>query len=95
MNEYEQIMKQAKEQGLDFDGKDIVIPITENKLMFNGEMRFGRVFDDVIYVFRDVEEPLSENGFISEPFIYIISNQYETWVSNGLMLYRIDFYVVE
>jgi hypothetical protein len=95
MNEYEQIMKQAKEQGLDFDGKDIIIHITENKLMFNGEMRFGRVFDLAAYVFRDVEEPLSETGSVSEPFIYRIVDRYDTWVSNGAMLYRIDFYVVE
>ena len=33
MNEYEQILQKAKDQGLDFNGKDIIIPITENKLM--------------------------------------------------------------
>ena len=75
--------------------KNIVIPITENKLMFNGEMRFGRVFDLAAYVLRDVEEPLSETGSVSEPFIYRIVDHYDTWVSNGVMLYRIDFYIVE
>ena len=95
MSEYEQILQKAKEQGIDFDGKDIIIPITENKLMFNGEMRFGRIFDLAVYVLRDVEEPLSETGSVSEPFIYRIVEHYDTWVSNGAMLYRIDFYVVE
>ena len=59
MTEYEQIMKRAKEQGLNFDGKDILIPIAENQLMFNGEMYFGRIFGRVAYIFRDVEEPLA------------------------------------
>lgn len=85
MNEYEQVLQKAKEQGLDFSNKDIIIPITENKLMFNGEMRFGRIFDFAAYVLSDVEEP----------FIYRIVDHYDTWVSNGSMLYRIDFYVVE
>ena len=95
MSEYEQIIQKAKEQGLDFDGKDIIIPITENKLMFNGDLYFGRVFDNVAYVFRDVEEPLSETGSMSEPFIYRIINRYETWITNGSMFYKINFYVVE
>ena len=95
MNEYEQILRKAKEQGLDFDGKDIIIPITENKLMFNGELYFGRVFDSVAYVFRDIEEPLAESGSMSEPFIYRLLDHYETWISNGAMLYRIDFYTIE
>lgn len=95
MNEYEQILQKAKEQGLDFDGKNIVIPITENKLMFNGETLFGRNFGSIMYVLRTVEEPLSENGSAWEPFVYRIVDKYETWISNGAMLYRIDFYVVE
>lgn len=95
MNEYEQILQKAKEQGLDFEGKDIIIPITENKLMFNGEMRFGRIFDSVAYVLRDVEEPLAENGSVSEPFIYRLVDHYETWITSNPIAYRIDFYVVE
>lgn len=95
MNEYEQIMQRAKEQGLDFDGKDIIIPITENKLMFNGEIYFGRVFDSVAYVFRDVDEQFSEKSFISEPFIYRLVDHYETWITNVAIAYRIDFYIVE
>ena len=95
MNEYEQILQRAKEQGLDFDGKDIVIPIAENKLMFNGEMYFGRVFDTVAYILRDVEEPLAEKGSVSEPFIYRLVDHYETWITNSSIAYRIDFYVVE
>ena len=55
MNEYEQILRKAKEQGLDFDGKNIVVPITENKFMFNGELLFGRNFGSIMYVLRDVE----------------------------------------
>jgi hypothetical protein len=95
MNEYEQIMQRAKEQGLNFDGKDIIIPIAENKLMFNGEMYFGRIFGSVAYILRDVEEPLAEKGSISEPFIYKLVDHYETWITSVSMAYRIDFYVVE
>lgn len=95
MNEYEQIMQKAKEQGLNFDGKDIIIPIAENKLMFNGEMYFGKVYNKFACVFRDVEEPLAEKGFVSEPFIYRLVDHYETWLTGGSMAYRIDFYIVE
>ena len=95
MNEYEQILQKAKEQGLDFSGKNIVIPIAENKFMFNSETLFGRNFGSFIYVLRDVEEPLFENGVNWEPFVYRIVDKYETWISNGAMLYRIDFYIVE
>lgn len=95
MNEYEQIITRAKKQGLDFDGKDIIIPITENKLMFNGEMYFGRIFDHVAYVLRDIEEPLAEKGSVPEPFIYRLVDHYETWIANSTMAYRIDFYIVE
>lgn len=95
MNEYEQILQKAKEQGLDFDGKDIIIPITENKLMLNGELYFGRMFDTVAYVLKNVDEQFSEKGYTSEPFIYRILEHYDTWISNGMMLYRINFYIVE
>lgn len=95
MNEYKEILKKAKEQGLDFEGKDIIIPITENKLMFNGEMRFGRVFDTIAYVLRDVEEPLFENGSVPEPFIYRLVDHYETWITSNPIAYRIEFYIVE
>lgn len=95
MNEYEQILQRAKEQGLDFDDKDIIIPITENKLMLNGEIYFGRMFDAMAYVLKNVDEQFSEKCYASEPFIYRILEHYETWISNGMMLYRIDFYIVE
>lgn len=95
MNEYEQILQKAKEQGLDFDDKDIIVPITENKLMLNGVMYFGRVFDNVVYVLRDVDEQFSEKGFCSEPFLYRIVDKYHTWIVNGSMAYSIEFYIVE
>ena len=95
MNEYEQIMKRAKEQGLSFDGKDILIPIAENQIMFNGEMYFGRIFSSVAYILRDVEEPLAEKGSVWEPFIYRLVDHYETWLTGGSIAYRTDFYVVE
>lgn len=95
MNEYEQILQRAREQGLDFDGKDIIIPIAENKLMFNSEVYFGRIFGRVVYILRDVEEPLAEKGSVWEPFIYRIVDHYETWITSGSMAYRTDFYVVE
>lgn len=95
MNEYEQILQKAKEQGLDFDGKDIIIPIAENKLMLNGEVYFGRVFDLVAYVLRNIEEPFFEKGFCSEPFLYRIVDKYHTWIVNGSITYNIEFYIVE
>jgi hypothetical protein len=95
MNEYEQILQKAKEQGLDFDGKDIIIPIAENKLTLNGKVCFGRVFDFVAYVLRDVDEQFSEKGFCSEPFLYRIVDKYHTWIVNGSMAYNIEFYIVE
>lgn len=95
MTAYEEILQKAKNQGLDIDGKNIVIPIAENKLIFNGEMRFGRIFDTVAYVLRDVEEPLSENGYASEPFVYRLVDHYETWITSNPIAYRIDFYIVE
>ena len=95
MNEYEQILQKAKEQGLDFTDKNIVIPIAENKFMFNGTMCFGRAFDNLICVLRDVEEPLADRGFIQEPFIYRIVDKYNTWITGGTIAYRIDFYIVE
>ena len=95
MNEYEQILQKAREQGLNFDGKNILIPIAENKIMFNGEMYFGRIFGRVAYIIRDVEEPLAEKGSVWEPFIYRIVDKYETWIIGGSIAYRTDFYVVE
>jgi hypothetical protein len=95
MSEYEQILQKSKEQGLNFDGKDILIPIAENKLMLNGEMYFGRIFGRVVYILRDVEEPLAEKGSVWEPFIYRIVDHYETWITGGSIAYRTDFYVVE
>jgi hypothetical protein len=95
MNEYEQILQRAKEQGLDFDGKDIIIPIAENKLMLNGEVYFGRVFDYVVYVLKNIDEPFSEKGFCSEPFLYRIVDKYHTWIVNGSITYNIEFYIVE
>ena len=95
VNEYEQILQKAKKQGLDFDGKNIVVPIAENKLMFNGETLFGRNFGSFMYVLRDVEEPLAEKGSVWEPFIYRIVDHYETWITGGSIAYRTDFYVVE
>lgn len=95
MNEYEQILHKAKEQGLDFDGKDIIIHIAENKVMLNGDIYFGRVFDFVVYVLRSVEEHFSENGFCTDPFLYRIVDKYSTWIVNGSITYKIEFYVVE
>ena len=95
MNEYEQILQKAKKQGLDFSGKNIVVPIAENQFMFNGETLFGKNFGSIMYVLRDVEDPLFENGVKWEPFIYSIVDKYETWISNGSILYRVDFYIVE
>jgi hypothetical protein len=97
MNEYEQIIKRAKEQKLDFEDKYILIPRDENRFSINGNLCFGRVFEDteMAVLLRDVEEPYSETGFIKEPFIYRIVDKYKTYLSNGTMFYLVEFYVVE
>jgi hypothetical protein len=98
MTEYEQIIKRAKEQGINLDDKYILIPGSdENRFRLNGNGCFGRVFEDteMVVLLRDVEEPYSETGFIKEPFIYRIVDKYKTYLSNGTISYLVEFYVIE
>jgi hypothetical protein len=97
MSEYEQIVARAKEQDIDLEDKYVLIPRDENRFSINGDLCFGRVFEDteIVVLLRDVEEPYSETGFIKEPFIYRIVDKYRTYLSNGTMAYLVEFYVIE
>lgn len=48
MSEYEQILERAREQGINLDGKSILIPTEcfENRFTLNGNLCFGRVFEN-------------------------------------------------
>lgn len=97
MSEYLQILKRAKEQGIDLEGKMVLIPKAENRFHLNDSPVYGRVWEDTGYValLRDVEEPYSETGFIKEPFIYRVKDKYKTYLSDGCISYLVEFYVVE
>ena len=97
MSEYLQIIKRAKEQGIDLEGKMVLIPKAENRFHLNDAPVYGRIWEDTGYValLRDVEEPYSETGFITEPFIYRIKDKYNTYLSGGSISYLVEFYVVE
>ena len=97
MSEYEQIIARAKEQNINLDDKYVLIPRSENRCSINGELCFGRIFEDseMAVLLRDVEEPYAEDGFIKEPFIYRIVDKYHTYLSNGSMYYLVEFYVIE
>ena len=98
MNEYEQIIARAKEQKIDFENKYILIPgADENRFSLNGIGCFGRVFEDteIAVLLRDVDCQYSETGWIKEPFIYRIVDKYKTYLSNSVISYLVEFYVIE
>lgn len=97
MSEYEQIMARAKEQNIDLNDKYILIPRDENRFSINGDLRFGRVFEDteMAVILRDVDCQYSPNGVIEEPFVYRIVDKYKTYLSNGIISYLVEFYIVE
>ncbi len=98
MNEYEQIVKRAKEQGINLEDKYVLIPGSdENRFSLNGRGCFGRVFEntEMAVLLRDVDYQYSETGWIKEPFIYRIVDKYKTYLSNGTMAYLVEFYVIE
>lgn len=97
MSEYEQIVARAKEQNIDLEDKYVLIPYGENRFSINGDLRFGRVFEDtsIAVILRDVDCQYSPNGIIEEPFIYRIVNKYRTYLPNSLGHYLVEFYVVE
>lgn len=97
MSEYEQIVARAKEQNIDLADKYILIPRDENRFSINGDLCFGRVFEDttMAVILRDVDCQYSPNGVIEEPFIYRIVDKYKTYLPNSLGHYLVEFYVVE
>lgn len=97
MSEYEQIVDRAKEQNIDLENKYVLIPRDENRFSINGDVRFGRVFEDaeMAVILRDVDCQYSPNGVIEEPFIYRIVDKYKTYLPNSLGYYLVEFYVVE
>ena len=96
INTYKQILEKAKEQNIDFDDCKILVPFEENKVYVNGQIYFGRIFDNgLVGILTDVDCPYSENGYISEPMLYQIVNKYETWISHGAMLCKTEFYTIK
>lgn len=94
MNEYRQIIQRATQQGIDFSKKHIIIPREENAFVFDGELVFGRIFenDDILYILREVE---TSWGSEKQPFLYRITDSYETWIQGDMLSYKIEFYTVE
>ena len=98
MSEYEQIIARAKEQNIDLEDKYVLIPgADENRFSLNGIGCFGRVFQDteIAVLLRNVDCQYSETGWIKEPFIYRIVDKYKTYLSNGIISYLVEFYVIE
>ena len=98
MTEYEQIIKRAKEQNINLGDKHVLIPGgDENRFCLNGNGCFGRVFEDtnIVVLLQDVDCQYSETGWIKEPFIYRIVDKYKTYLSNGTIVYLVEFYVIE
>lgn len=98
MSEYEQIVARAKEQKIDLENKYVLIPGgDENRFSLNGYGCFGRVFEDteMVVLLRDVDCQYSETGWIKEPFIYRIVDKYRTYLSNNIISYLVEFYVIE
>lgn len=98
MGEYEQIVARAKEQKIDLENKYVLIPGSdENRFSLNGRGCFGRVFEDteMVVLLRDVDCQYSETGWIKEPFIYRIVDKYRTYLSNNIISYLVEFYVIE
>ena len=97
MTQYEQIVTRAKEQNINLEDKYVLIPYEENRFSINGDLRFGRVFEDIsmAVILRDVDCQYSPNGVIEEPFIYRIVDKYHTYLPNSLGHYLVEFYVIE
>ena len=97
MTQYEQIVVRAKEQNINLEDKYVLIPYEENRFSINGDLRFGRVFEDIsmAVILRDVDCQYSPNGVIEEPFIYRIVDKYKTYLPNSLGYYLVEFYVIE
>jgi hypothetical protein len=97
MSEYEQIVARAKEQNINLEDKYVLIPYEENRCSINGDLRFGRVFEDIsmAVILRDVDCQYSPNGVIEEPFVYRIVDKYRTYLPNSFGHYLVEFYVIE
>ena len=97
MSEYKQIVARSKEQNINLENKYILIPRDENSFSINGDLRFGRVFEDIsmAVILRDVDCQYSRNGVIEEPFIYRIVDKYKTYLPNSFGHYLVEFYVIE
>lgn len=96
MNIYTQILEKAETQNVNFKDRSILIPLDENRLSINGDLCYGRIFDNgIVCAMKEVDCPFSENGYTQEPVFYRIVDQYETWISTGDMSQKIQFYTIE
>lgn len=98
MSEYNKIVERCTKEGIDLTNKYILVPYCdENQFSVNGDLRFGRVFEDtgLVVILRDVDCQYSPNGWIEEPFVYRIVNKYKTYLANSWGHYLVEFYVIE
>ena len=97
MKSFETILNRMKAQGMTLqENEKIIIPRDELYLELNGISCPGRVFHDegIIVTLQPIDDNYSETGFANHPVIWKIKNTYETWLSNGSISYRTEFYVV-
>lgn len=86
------------EQGIILPATEkIVVPKDETSVEIDGVDCPGRVFlgDGLLVTLQPVESNYAETGWDVHPLIWKIKNTYETWLSNGSLAYRVQFYVVE
>ena len=97
MKSFETILKRMREQEIPLqEGEKIVIPLDELYLELNGEHYPGRIFTEegIIVTLQPFDDNYSETGFANHPVVWKIKNTYETWLSNGSISYRTEFYIV-
>ena len=98
MTSLETIRKRMLEQDIHIeDDQHIVIPIDELRIELDGSVYPGRIFakEGIIVSLQEIDDNFSETGFIKHPVIWRIMNTYETWLNNGSISYRTEFYVIE
>lgn len=97
MKSLETILDRMIEQGITIDPDDkIVIPEDECYVNFNGTKCAGRVFleEGIIVTLLPFDDTFNEKEFDNHPCIWKIKDTYETWLSNGFIAHRVQFYVV-
>lgn len=98
MSSLKTILERMQEQNIALSDNDkIVIPLDDLYVELNGTRYSGRIFKkaEIIVTLQPMDDNFSESGLSYHPVIWKIKNTYETWLSNGSIAYRTEFYVVE